>query len=120
MATIVPYFSYADAAAAIAFLENAFGFTTRQRYDADDGTVMHAELSHGDGVIMIGTAEGATHGSPGTYVVVADVDDHHAKAVAAGAEVVHGPQDTPFGTRRWRGRDREGHEWSFGTYQPKA
>lgn len=118
--TIVPYLSYADGPAAIAFLERAFGFRTVQRYDTDDGQVMHAELAMGDGVVMIGTMAGAAKGSPGVYVVVDDVDAHHDAAVSAGAEVVYGPQDTEFGTRRWRARDPEGHEWSFGTYRPKS
>ena len=42
------------------------------------------------------------------------------RARAAGAEIVYGPDGAEFGTRRYRAHDIEGHEWSFGTYQPKA
>ncbi len=43
---IVPMIAYEDAAAAIDWLTQAFGFRERegQRYTSDDGTVTHAEL----------------------------------------------------------------------------
>ena len=117
--SIVPYFTYADPHAAMDFLERAFGLTRVQSYDGEDGALVHAEMAHGSGVVMLGTGE-ATHGSPGVYVVVEDVDAHHARAVEAGAEIVYPPEDTEFGTRRYRARDPEGHEWSFGTYAPST
>ena len=70
-------------------------------------------------MVMIGTAE-AARGSPGLYLVVEDVDAVAAAAKAAGAEEVYPPEDTEFGTRRWRCRDPEGHEWSVGTYAPQS
>lgn len=115
---IVPYLSYRDAKAAIAFLTSAFGLTIVQVQE-EDGAVQHAELSHGNGVVMLGSAD-LPKGSPGIYLVVPDADAHHAAAVAAGAEVVYPPEDTGWGARRWRARDPEGHEWSFGTYAPST
>lgn len=114
---IVPYLSYRDAKAAIDFFERAFGLVRVQVYEDDTGKVQHAEMTHGGGMLMIGTAD-LPKGSPGNYLVVDDVDAHFDTAKAAGAEVVYGPEDTEFGTRRWRARDPEGHEWSFGTYRP--
>ena len=55
--TMYPYLSYRDAASALRFLEEAFGFTTTVRWDAPDGTVQHAEVTFGDGALMMGTAE---------------------------------------------------------------
>ena len=126
--TMVPYFGYRDAAAALRWLAEAFGFEERQAYAAPDGTVMHAEMAFGGGVVMIGTGEPPPEGdaaatSPtghGVYVVVDDVDAHHERAEAAGARIVYGPEDTEFGTRRYRALDPEGYEWSFGTYSPTA
>jgi uncharacterized glyoxalase superfamily protein PhnB len=115
--SIVPYLTYGDGHAAIRFLEAAFGLEVVQSHDGEDGALMHAEMRHGDGVVMLGTGE-AGKGSPGLYLVVDDVDAHFARARDAGAEVVHGPEETGFGSRRWRARDPEGHEWSFGTYRP--
>jgi uncharacterized glyoxalase superfamily protein PhnB len=123
VAALVPYFGYRDAPAAIGFLSSAFGFETVQRVDGDDGNVVHCELRRDDGVVMLGSwFEGQGGGKPmegaGVYLVVDDVDAHHDTAVAAGAEIVYGPQDTEFGTRRYRARDPEGYEWSFGDYEP--
>ena len=117
--TIVPYLSYKDGRAAIAFLEKAFGFKVVQAHDDESGALLHAELSYGDGVIMMGTAD-LSHGSPGIYVVVEDVPAHFEQASAAGAKIVYGPEKTEWGTERYRCTDPEGHEWTFGTYAPST
>ncbi len=122
---IVPYFGYRDAAAAIDFLTAAFGFVVATRYDGDNGEVVHAELHIDGAFIMLGSTNAGAQGggSPiagtGVYLSVADVDAHHAQAQSAGADIVYGPQDTEFGARRYRARDLEGYEWSFGTYRPQ-
>lgn len=126
--TFVPYFGYDDAAAALDFFEKAFGFTRAADYRDDDGKVMHAEVQYGSGAFMLGTgsdqqrdpAKSAIAPGRGVYVVVADVDAHHARARAAGATIVYPPEDTEFGTRRYRALDPEGYEWSFGTYVPQT
>lgn len=117
--TIVPYLSYKDGAAAIDFLGAAFGFVVNIRADADDGSVEHAELVYGDGVVLMGTADLPT-GSPGIYVVVEDVDAHYANAMEKGAFLIYPPEDTAWGTRRYRCKDPEGHEWTFGSYRPST
>ena len=116
---IVPYLSYVDTPAAIDFLTRAFGLEVVQRQDAEDGSVLHCEMRHGNGVVMIGM-EARAKGSPGLYLVVRDVAAHHATAVAEGAEVVYPPEETEWGTKRRRARDPEGHEWSFGSYAPST
>ena len=116
----IPYLSYRDAAAAIDFLEKAFGFRRVTVFEGYDGVVAHAEMRCGEGFIMLGTATDVTTASAaGVYFVVDDVDAHHATALAAGAEVVEAPMETPFGTRRWRAKDPEGYEWSFGDVRAK-
>lgn len=124
--SFVPYFGYADAAAAMDFLESAFGFVRSLEYPDANGTIQHAEMQYGSGAIMLGTgadqqrdpARLAVPPGRGVYVIVDDVDAHHAKAAAAGAAIVYPPEDTQFGTRRYRALDPEGYEWSFGTYAP--
>jgi uncharacterized glyoxalase superfamily protein PhnB len=123
--TMYPYLSYRDAAAALRFLEEAFGFTTTVRWDDPDGRVQHAEVTFGDGAVMMGTAdypaapplEGSSVGQ-GIYVYVEDVDAHFERARAGGARVVYPPEDTEWGTRPYRVLDPEGYEWSFGNYRP--
>ena len=95
--SIIPYFSYKDGKAAIAFLTKAFGLSVVQSYDDDNGVLQHAELSHGNGVVMVGTADTAK-GSPGVYLVVEDVAAHFETAKTAGALIVYPPEQTESST----------------------
>ncbi len=124
MTTVFPTFRYRDPAAAIDFLERAFGFT-RHAVHENGGAIQHAELRHGDGIIMLGgvreSAYGAVAPPPGnsaTYIAVDDVDVLHERAKAAGAEILVEPFDTDYGSRDFTARDPEGNLWSFGTYRP--
>jgi uncharacterized glyoxalase superfamily protein PhnB len=121
MATIIPTFRYDDARAAIAFLRDAFGFEEHAVYK-DGGAIVHAELKLGDAYIMLGAVREANadlvSGPSTTYVVVEDPDAHHARAVAAGAEVVRELTDQDYGSREYAAKDPGGNVWSFGTYLP--
>ncbi|QPP09514.1 glyoxalase [Streptomyces bathyalis] len=124
--TLYPTLLYKDAKAAIAQLEEAFGFRRVAVYEADDGSVMHAEMSYGNGAVMVGTKgrEGVFSeamrgaGTVGIYVVVQDVDAHCTRAREAGAEILMEPVDQDYGSRDYLARDLEGNVWSFGTYAP--
>ncbi|MDX3238142.1 VOC family protein [Streptomyces sp. ME03-5709C] len=125
--TVCPTLRYKDAKAALAFLEQAFGFTGIAVYEGEDGTVQHAELAYGNGVVMLGSERSGTAfsrlaaglGAASVYVVVDDADAHHDRAVAAGAEVVLPLTDQDYGSRDYTARDPEGNLWSFGTYVPR-
>ena len=102
------------------------GFRVLAQQDGEGGSVAHAEVRLGDVVLMVATADadydtpslrGHSTGS-GLYLRVDDVDDIYARATAAGARTVFAPEDTEWGTRRARVLDAEGHEWSFGSYEP--
>ncbi len=119
--TFYPYFGYRDAPAAIDWLTKAFGFEIIQFNKNAEGEFIHAELRFGNGAIMIGTSADRVRPASadhGIYVYVTDVDAHYQRAHAAGAEIVYPPEDTGWGTRRYRVLDPEGYEWSFGTYRP--
>jgi len=126
--TIHPTFRYDDPRAVITFLTDALGFVAEHVSTSDDGRVAHAELSFRGlpddppGVIMLGTRRGDADtydtGRAVTYLVVDDPDDRYRRAVDAGAEVVHGLVDQPYGSREFAVRDPEGNIWSFGTYRP--
>jgi uncharacterized glyoxalase superfamily protein PhnB len=47
------------------------------------------------------------------YVRVDGLDEHFARAVAAGATVLEQPADQPYGDRRYGVTDPEGHHWYF-------
>ena len=113
---------YRDVAAAHAWLVEVFGLAPGPlTFDGD--LAHHGELYVGDGVLWLhGEHEAARMASPlGTgglvtaslAVQVDDVDAHHARVVAAGAEVDYPPVDQPYGFREYSARDLEGHYWSF-------
>ena len=56
--------------------------------------------------------------SQSPYIIVTDVDAHHAAAVSAGANVVIEPEDQEYGGRLYVCRDPEGNLWNFGSYDP--
>ncbi|WP_114560001.1 VOC family protein [Desertihabitans aurantiacus] len=111
-----------DAPALIDWYRDVLGFVlTAEHRDGDH--VGHAELLTADGVggLMLGShVEGREWsippGSAHAYVVCADPDALHERAVAAGAEVLRAPSDTDYGSREVTLRDPEGSSWTFGTY----
>ena len=122
MPSVVPSLRYRDAARAIEFLVEAFGFERHAVHEGENGTIAHAELVYGDGMVMLGTDREDSYGSHvgqgWIYVVVEDADAHCARARAAGAEIVRELEDQDYGSRDYSARDFEGNLWSFGTYRP--
>lgn len=123
---------YEDPAAAITWLERAFGFKTRIRVDGPDGSIVHSELEYGEGLIMVGGVDrpGKPDGrrvSPraiggrntqSVMVYVDDVEAHCAHARAAGAAILQEPETHDHGEGYWIDRtyevaDCEGHRWWF-------
>jgi PhnB protein len=120
--TVTPYLLYEDGAAAMDFLTRAFGFEEVLRSHSPEGRVWHAELKLGDGHVYLGEP-GVDYRSPkrlgtttvGIHVYVDDVDAHHERAKAAGAEIREEPADQEYGDRRYTASDSEGHQWFFAT-----
>ncbi len=130
-ATIFPTLRYHDARAAIEFLCKAFGFEQYALYEGEDGTIAHAQLKFGNGMVMVGSVRDdefaklqttpKRSGSLPTqspYIVVEDADAHHDRAVKAGAKVVYALRTEDYGGRGYSCLDPEGHLWNFGTYDP--
>ncbi len=121
---IYPALRYTDARGAIEFLKSAAGFEELTVMENEDGTIGHAELVFEGGVIMLGAKREGEDRFPGgpitIYVVRDDVDAHHGRAVAAGAEVVMELTDQDYGSREYAIRDPEGTVWTFGTYRPQV
>jgi uncharacterized glyoxalase superfamily protein PhnB len=127
---IFPSISYVDADAAIEWLARAFGFTENAVYRDDSGTIVHAQLQLGAGMIMLGQVrEGDWRGggkpdplkaAHGVYVGVDGVIAHHERARAASAEIVRELTEEDYGGTDYSVRDLEGNLWSFGTYDPYA
>jgi uncharacterized glyoxalase superfamily protein PhnB len=125
---------YDDAARAIDWLCEAFGFEVRLRVEGEGGRIEHSELVLGEGLIMVGSAGGKSErpvplpcASPRSVggvntqalcVFVDDVDAHCARARAAGAKIAEEPTTHDHGEEYWSDRtyrveDLEGHHWWF-------
>jgi uncharacterized glyoxalase superfamily protein PhnB len=137
--TTIPMLTYEDAGAAADFLCRAFGFRdTGERYHDEEGRVTHVEVAYGeDGLVMLGFVSLDYRGPKrhaeeceqarrwldnpyavdGVHVVVDDIEAHLEHARAAGAEILRGIDDEPFG-RLYTAADPEGHRWMF--FQPPA
>ena len=127
---ITPVVFYKDPLAALKWLEKAFGFETSLLVTDDKGRVGHAEMSFGEGRIGIGEEWGAAEligpakmRSPaslegqGTQFIRIElpdgIDEHCARAEAAGAKITQRPADQFYGARVYRALDPEGHVWNF-------
>src|SRR4026207_933962 len=100
--TVIPGLRYRDAARAIEWLCTAFGFEKQAVYPHPDGSIAHAQLSFGNGTIMLGSVpksqdELSQHmkqpdeiggaETQAAYLIVADADAVYATAKAAGATI---------------------------------
>jgi len=129
--TIIPALRYRNAAAAIEWLCEAFGFEKKLVEPGEGNAIMHAELTLGGGMVMIGSVAkddfGALMKQPDEvggaetqrpYVVVADIAGHYARAKAAGAKIVDELEKKEYGGSAYSCRDLEEHHWYFGSYDP--
>jgi uncharacterized glyoxalase superfamily protein PhnB len=104
------------------WLSRAFLFEKQAAFEGPNGTIAHAELRLGAGVIGLNSATPPTESNPwssvgqGVYVALDDVDAHHERARSAGARVAIALRDTDYGSREYSAWDVQGHLWSFGTY----
>ncbi len=117
---------YRDPKAALAWLEQAFGFETTMAIDGppEAPEMCHYEMScAGRGRIMVGAEwaewirSPANIGGVNTQSVhvhlAGGVDEHCERARAAGAVIAAEPEDQFYGDRTYRVVDPEGHCWSF-------
>src|ERR1051326_2259911 len=99
---VIPAIRYRNAVAAIEWLCAAFGFEKHAIYQNSDGTIGHAQLTFGNGMIMLSSvAEGTPYSklirqpdelgkseTQAPCLIVSDCDAVYKKAKAAGAEIV--------------------------------
>ncbi|MGD9856732.1 MAG: VOC family protein [Planctomycetaceae bacterium] len=129
--TLIPCLRYRDAPAAIEWLCTAFGFERHLVVPGEGGTIAHAQLTFGNGMIMLGSVVDTEFGqlmaqpdeiggreTQCVCLIVSDVDAIAAQAKAAGAETVIDVRDEEYGGRSYSCRDLEGRLWFFGTYDP--
>lgn len=133
LSTVVPCLRYRDAHAAIKWLCDTFGFTPQVVVPNDNATVAHAQLTFGNGMIMLSSVFDTEFGrlmkqpievgqfvTQSTYLVVNDADHVYSRVLESGAEVLLEIKDEDYGGRGFTCRDPEGHIWSIGTYDPQV
>ncbi len=119
----IPSLIYRDNAAALAWLEAAFGFEPSMILTDAAGHIVHAEMSFGEGVVMIGNEWADWTRSPASVQgkntqrvhvhLERGIDEHCARARAAGARIVMEPADQFYGDRTYIAADLDGHHWTF-------
>jgi len=115
---------YKDPWAALDWLEMAFGFERSMVISDSEGNLGHGEMRFGDSTIYVGSewadfiASPASVGGKNTQSLhvhlQAGLDEHCARARAAGAAILQEPTEQFYGDRTYRARDPEGHVWTFG------
>ncbi|MHC5066378.1 MAG: VOC family protein, partial [Planctomycetota bacterium] len=98
--TVIPTLRYRNAAAAIEWLCETFGFEKGLVVPGDGDEIAHAQLKHGEGMVMLGSATDTEFGrlmkqpdqiggaeTQTAYVVVSDADSIYERAKAAGARI---------------------------------
>ena len=122
---------YDDAAMAIDWLCDAFGFEVRLKVEGEGGRIEHSELVLGEGVVMVAGAEKADKfpqirspkqvdgaNTQNLFVYVDDVVAHCERARAKGARIVVEPKVSDYGEDYWSDKSYEcvdagGHHWWF-------
>jgi uncharacterized glyoxalase superfamily protein PhnB len=117
---VSPYLLYEDAAAAVEYLQQTFGFELRRSEIGGAGRAHNELLLGDDGLVMLGQA-GTGFSSPRTlgafppsmiHVYVDDVEALHMRSRDAGADVTD-LELSSAGDRRFTATDPEGQIWVF-------
>lgn len=109
--TVTPYLIVPDGDSELNFLEAAFGAAQRMCERRPDGTVMHAEVTIGTSLLMLGqSGEQWKPRSASFFLWVDDADQTYAKALAAGAKQESPLRDQPYG-RSGGVLDPSGQTW---------
>jgi len=117
-----PYMILKDVKSALEFYEYAFGFKTRMVIPDKNGNIMHAEIVHKDGVLMVGSespehnmlSAKSLNGSPVSfYLYVDNIDEFFNKAKTAGAEMLSSLKNQFWGDRTCTFQCPEGYHWTF-------
>lgn len=112
----------ADLRAEVEWLERAFGFQTTLLATTPDGQVVHAEMRCGSGLIHVASewenlkaplSAGGVNTQNLCVHLASGLDEHCARARAAGGVILQEPADQFHGDRTYRVVDPQGHIWSF-------
>ncbi|MBR0895219.1 hypothetical protein JQ616_09700 [Bradyrhizobium tropiciagri] len=110
--SVIPRIVTSDLAGLTEFLRDVFDAQGEVRSGAP------TEMRIGDSIILISDGGGAREAMPAfLYVYVGNADQTYRRAIAAGAESIEAPADTPYGDRRAMVRDAWANVWQIATYR---
>ncbi|MET1413175.1 VOC family protein [Roseibium sp. HPY-6] len=114
---------YQDPDTALTWLEAAFGLTRLIDVRDNTGGLVHAEMRFGNCSIIVDGEWPGFVSSPQSlegmttqivYVQIeSGLDEHCARALEHGADIISNPEDQYYGDRIYRAKDLEGHIWTF-------
>ena len=113
--TVTPYLLVDDGERELTFLQAAFGGVVREASRDPDGRLMHAEVTIGDSLVMVGQCSPQWPSrTAALYLWVDDVDATWQRALDAGATSESAPEDKPYGHRNAGAIDPKGNTWWIG------
>jgi len=112
--TVTPYITVHKPAELIDFVTQSFRAIEHFRATGSAGG-MHAEVSIGDSVVMIGGAEHIDPMPTAIHLYVADVDPAYERALKAGATSLMAVADQSYGERAGAVEDVHGNRWYIAT-----
>jgi uncharacterized glyoxalase superfamily protein PhnB len=119
----IPSIIYKDNSAALEWLQTAFAFEPSEVLTDSQNNIVHAEMTHDDGIIMVGSEFATWAKSPESVGgsntqrvhvrLIHDIDAHCERARRCGAKIAMEPADQFYGDRTYMAIDLEGHHWTF-------
>lgn len=126
MTAIIPHLTVKDCARAMDFYKRAFGAVEISRNATPDGSIMHASMKIGEGVLFLndefkemGCLSPQTTGGTPVYMMfyTQDVDAVFKRAIDAGAVEKMPVADQFWGDRYGLLADPFGHCWEIATHK---
>src|SRR5215475_929914 len=125
-AGVTAYLVIRGAARALDYYKKAFGAKEVMRFPGEHGTIGHAEIKIGEGVVMLADempdmgyrSPQSIGGTPVSLLFyVTDVDARFAQAIAAGGTIQREVKDQFYGDRSGTLVDPFGHVWTIATHK---
>jgi PhnB protein len=115
--TVTPYLVVEGVPGLLEFLKGAFKAVEISRHLGPGGRVMHAEITIGDSIVMMGEAGGPFPARPSClYLYTEDTDAAYRASLAAGGKSIQEPADQFYGDRTAGVEDPSGNQWWIATH----
>lgn len=118
--TLLPHIYYEDVAAALAWLQETFGFAEHMRFDLPDGTLHGALIRREEAWVMLKSpGQNATSpsrlggGTQQLMIFVEDIEAHYRHALSRQVRIAEELNVTEYGEQQYVAVDPEGHAWIF-------